>query len=275
MKVVVQGFKGCFHQEAAEHYFKSDLEIVETISFDDLAKKFNADQSIDYAIMAIENSIAGSILQNYRILREYRFRILGEINMAIHHNLMVLPGSRIDDIQEICSHPMALNQCLDFLSDFERVRLVESEDTALSAKRIRDGQLEQVAAIASKSAAELYELEIIAESIETSKVNYTRFFILQRDLDQIPEGSFNKASIYCRVGDEPGSLLKTLEVLREFNVNLSKLQSFPVLGKLSEYYFHMDLEFFDLSQYEKVIKALNDVTIELEVLGLYNKGKVV
>jgi len=271
-KVAVQGFKGCFHQEAAEIYFGTALDIVETISFDELAKSFTSDSSIDFAIMAIENSIAGSILQNYRILRENRFRIIGEIYMAIHHNLMVLPGTTLTDLEEICSHPMALNQCLKFLSPYDHVRLIESEDTALSAKRVREGQLKNVAAIASRSAASLYQLEILSENIETSKVNFTRFFILQRDDDPIPTGIFNKASIYCRVGHEPGSLLKTLEVLQEFNVNLSKLQSFPVLGKLSEYYFHMDLEFFKMDQYESVINKLDTVTLELEVLGLYNKG---
>lgn len=275
MKVIVQGYRGCFHQEAAESYFDDQLEIVESLSFIEQANKFIDDTSIDFAAMAIENSIAGSILQNYRILRERRFRIIGEIYLAIHHNFMVLPGASIDQLTEVTSHPMAINQCLDFLSQYPNLRLIESEDTALSAKRISEGGLKSTAAIASKSAAKLYGLEILDASIQSSAVNYTRFFILQRDQDELPSGDFNKASIYCRVSHQPGSLMTVLKVLRDFNVNLSKLQSFPVLGKINEYYFYLDLEFFNLLQYESVIQELNDATTELEVLGLYRKGKIV
>jgi len=187
---------------------------------------------------------------------------------------MTLPQQQISEIKEVHSHPMALNQCLEFLSKYPHIRLVESDDTALSAKNIRDKNLENVAAIASETAASIYNLEILNRGIETSNVNYTRFFIIQDGIQLLPKGEFDKASIFMRVSHEKGSLLRALECIYNNEINLSKLQSFPVLGKVNEYYFHMDLEFNDFKKYQKMMKEIESATLMVEVLGVYKKAKV-
>ncbi len=273
-KIIIQGYKGCFHEEAAQKYFRrEDLQTVPSDSFDALADLLSTQGQEHLAIMAIENSIAGSILQNYRILRERKFRVLGEVYLRIKHNLMALPGVKIEDLKQVSSHPMAINQCLDFFSDYN-IKLVKSEDTALSAKRVAEQGKATRGAIASKAAAKIYDLNILAESIETSKINYTRFFILQNGEQPIPQGIFNKASIYLRVLDKPGCLLKALQIIADNNSNISKLQSYPVLGKVNEYYFYLDLEFDDVSQYETIMENLKAVSSELTELGVYNKASV-
>ncbi len=274
-KIIVQGFPGCFHEEAAIKYFgRNDFEVVPAISFPVLAEKLVANPNDHMAIIAIENSIAGSLLQNYRILRENQLRVVGEVYLRIRHNFMVLPGQSIEDIKEVHSHPMALNQCLDFLNQYPGIRMVEAEDTALSAKRIREEQLKGIAAIASETAAEIYDLEILGKGIETSDVNYTRFFIVQDGTQVLKTGSYNKASIYLRVSHQKGSLLKVLKVIYQYNINLSKLQSYPVLGEVNAYYFHLDLEFENKDEYSQAIEALNKETMILEILGVYKKANV-
>jgi prephenate dehydratase len=273
-KIIIQGELGCFHEEAAQKYFgENGHSFVPAESFPILAARLDKHPSDHIAIMAIENSIAGSLLQNYRILREHKFRVVGEVYLRIKHNLMALPGQEVNEIKEVHSHPMALNQCLAYLSDKE-MKLVESEDTALSAKRIFEKQTRGVAAIAGRRAAELYGLEILAEGIETSKVNYTRFFIVQAMEKPIPESVVNKASIYLKVVDGRGKLLKVLDVINNHDINLSKLQSYPVLGQLSRYYFHLDLEFDDLHEFEKCMNELKSCTDSLEVLGTYQKAEI-
>lgn len=274
-KVIVQGVEGCFHEEAARKYFGDiPLDIVSARTFPELAAAL-VDNPIDHlAIIAIENSIAGSILQNYRIIRENHLRVIGEVYLRISHNLMALPGQKIEDVKEVHSHPMALNQCLDFLRSYPHIRLVEKEDTALSARSIVENNLIGVAAVASQTAADIYGLEILASSIETSKINYTRFFIAQDSTQSLSLASFNKASIYLRVPHQKGSLVQVLQIVSDHNINLTKLQSYPVLGKLNTYYFHLDLEFTDFDDYEECIDALQEVTSMIEVIGLYVKDKV-
>jgi prephenate dehydratase len=273
-KIIIQGYPGCFHEEAAVKYFESsELLTIPARTFPELAKKLLANPIDHLAIIAIENSIAGSLLQNYRILREHHFRVIGEVYLRIRHNLMALPGEDMMKIREVHSHPMALNQCLDFLNTYPEVLLVESEDTALSAKRVKEHQLNGVAAIGSATAARIYDLNVIAEGIETSKVNYTRFFIIQDDTQHVPEGDFDKASIYLRVKHEKGSLMKVLQHINDEDINMSKLQSYPVLGEAREYFFHIDLEFEQMDQYRRLIRRLEDCTIMVEVLGVYNKAK--
>lgn len=275
-KIIVQGVAGCFHEEAAHKYFGDlSLEIVPARTFPDLANTLVRNPNDHLAIIAIENSIAGSLLQNYRILRENHLRVIGEVYLRIKHNLMVLPGQRIEDIKEVHSHPMALNQCLDFLRMYPHIRLVEKEDTALSAKNILDKNLLEVAAIASETAAEIYGLEILAPSIETSKINYTRFFIAQDSTQALSLSDFNKASIYLRVPHQKGSLVQVLQMVSDHNINLSKLQSYPVLGEVNTYYFHLDLEFDDIDDYENCIDELQEVTSMIEVIGLYKKDEIV
>lgn len=273
-KVIVQGVAGCFHEEAAHKYFGGQpLDIVPARTFTDLADAIVHNANDHLAIIAIENSIAGSLLQNYRIIRENHLRVIGEVYLRIKHNLMALPGQSIDDIKEVHSHPMALNQCLDFLRRYPNIRLVEKDDTAQSAKNIKSNHLVGVAAIASETAANIYGLDILANGIETSKVNYTRFFIAQDSTQALALAAFDKASIYLRVPHQKGSLVKVLQIVSDHNINLSKLQSYPVLGEVNTYYFHLDLEFDDLDDYEDCIEELQEVTTMLEVIGLYKKDK--
>jgi len=205
------------------------------------------------------------------ILRENRFRVIGEVYLRIVHNLMALPEQKVDSLRTVASHPMAINQCLKYFRSYPNISLQESDDTALSAKRIREGLLPAEGAIASRRAADIYDLEILAAGIETSKTNYTRFFIVQHSDKALPDSAFNKASIYLRTSHEKGALLKVLEKIYSNNINLSKLQSFPILGEVNKYYFHLDLEFDGIADYENAIRELHDVTRMIEVLGVYQK----
>jgi prephenate dehydratase len=271
--IVIQGYHGSFHDVAAREYMNgAPINIIPASSFDELARTLSTHHSVDFGLIAIENSIAGSLLQNYRILRENHFWISGEIYLRIQHNLMAISGQNIRDIYELRSHPMAINQCLHFLKQYPHIRLIEAEDTALSAKEISEQNLIGSAAIASNLAANLYNLDILAENIETSKVNYTRFFVVQRRRRMKKNKDWNKATIYLRVTHDRGSLLKVLQRIHDHKINMSKLQSYPVLGKMSEYFFHIDLIFDDLSHYESLMENLLDVTIELEELGIYQRA---
>jgi len=271
-KIIVQGFPGCFHEEAAmKFYGQKKLDFVNARTFEQQAKTLQDNGDDHLAIIAIENSIAGTILQNYRILRENRFRVIGEVYLRIVHNLMALPEQKVDSLRTVASHPMAINQCLKYFRSYPNISLQESDDTALSAKRIREGLLPAEGAIASRRAADIYDLEILAAGIETSKTNYTRFFIVQHSDKALPDSAFNKASIYLRTSHEKGALLKVLEKIYSNNINLSKLQSFPILGEVNKYYFHLDLEFDGTADYENAIRELHDVTRMIEVLGVYQK----
>lgn len=272
-KLVIQGFPGSFHDEVARNYFGHNrIELIPTKSFNELAQILSEDESVHYAVMAIENSIAGSILQNYKLLRENKFWISGEVLLRISHQLMALPGQKIKDLHTVESHPMAIYQCTDFFKDHRHISLVESADTALSAEKVFKNELKGVGAIASKLAAEIYNLEILAEGIETSKVNYTKFVIISREAEYSSLGNANKASIYLRVPHSHGSLLKVLQIISDHQINISKLQSFPVLGMVNTYYFHLDLEFDVLDQYELCIEQMRKVSSGLEELGIYKKA---
>jgi len=271
-KLVTQGIPGSFHFEACHAYFEeADLDIVPVESFQELAQVLSGDDSADYGVMAIENSIAGSIIQNFKILRQYRFRIIGEVYLPIRHNLLVLPGTQMEDLTEVKSHPMALNQCLEFLENYPQIRKVSFTDTASSAKMIKEKNQKHTAAIASKAAAELYGLDILHSQIQTSDINYTRFVIMQSEDKVLPSGDFDKASIYLRTAHKKGSLLKVLQAIYDENINLSKLQSYPVEDDLNKYFFYLDLEFDDPQQYENAIAKLNRSTQHLEVLGVYKR----
>ena len=274
-KLIVQGFPGSFHDEAARKYFGSNrIEVIPARSFNELAIKLSADKSINYGVMAIENSIAGSILQNYRILRENDFWISGETFLRIKHNLMALPGQSIEDIKEVRSHPMAIYQCYDFLNQYEHIHITEAEDTALVAHEIKENKLNGIAAIGSSLAAKIHGLEVIESGIETSQMNYTRFIIISRDGEYTSLGNADKASIYLRVSHDQGSLLKVIQKIADHHINISKLQSFPVLGKINEYYFHLDLEFDHIAQYEDCIEEVKNVSHGLDELGIYKKAAI-
>jgi prephenate dehydratase len=224
----------------------------------------------DFAVIAIENARAGSILYNYTLIRESGLKILGEINLRIRQNLMALPGQTIKDIKEIRSHPIAISQCMAFLNDHPGITLIESDDTAASAKDISVNNLLGVAAIASASAAMFYGLEILADGIETYKKNYTRFLIIGHKSKGSRDG--NKTSVCFSVGHQPGSLANVLVKLAELDINLTKIQSVPRLNGSWEYMFYLDLELPDNSNIETIQNELNEYTRDLEVLGLYKKG---
>lgn len=272
-KIVIQGYPGSFHDEAAQRYFQEDIELIPADSFDQLAEILVARQA-HYGLMAIENSIAGTLLQNYRILREKNFWIQGEIYIRIKHNLLGIPGATIDQIKEVESHPMALNQCLDYLADYPYIKRTESKDTALSAQVVAQKGKAKKACIASLSAAKMYGLEVLAEGIESNKMNYTRFFVISRTKELYDSRKANKVSAYIRIPDTKGQLLKVLQKIEDHDLNLSKLQSFPVLGAFREYFFHIDIEFDHPDQYFHLKDDILEVTKEYEELGIYARADV-
>ncbi len=272
-KIAIQGGFGAFHEIAARHYFETEnIEIVPRNTFKDLFKSLKSRQA-DYGIMAIENSVAGSILPNYTLIMESGKKIIGEIFLRIKQNLVALPGQKISDIKEVYSHSMAILQCQPYFEKFPHIRLIESIDTALSAKEIRENELKGVGAIASHLAAEKYDLEILAESIETNKLNYTRFLILSDngDLQNSPDN--NKTSIYFSLSHKIGSLSKILSILSYYEMNLTKIQSMPIVGKEWHYHFYADMLYDDEELYRQSLNAIRPFTGELGILGEYKKGK--
>ncbi len=272
-QIVIQGYPGSFHDEAVRKYFGQELDLIPADSFDILANIIDRGDA-HYGMMAIENSIAGTLLQNYRILRERGYWIGGEVYLRIQHNLLVNPGTNIKDLKEIASHPMALNQCLEFLSDFPDTRLIESKDTALSAKNLSENPSPYKACIAAVGAAKLYGLEIAKEEIETNKSNYTRFFVISKEKEVYDTRKVNKVSAYIRIPDAKGQLLKVLQKIENHDLNLSKLQSFPVLGAFREYFFHMDIEFEHIDQYFHLKDDILSVTSEYDELGIYARADI-
>jgi prephenate dehydratase len=270
MKISIQGEKGCFHEVAARQFFcNDDIEIVPCSTFDQTLN-FVREGKADLAMMAIENARAGSILYNYSLIRESGLKMLGEHNLRIRQNLMALPGQTIHDIKQIRSHPIALAQCMMFLNQYPEITLVESDDTAGSAKLISEHKLKKIAAIAPFNAAEIYGLEILAEGIETYKKNYTRFLVIGSEDKGNKKG--NKVSVCFATGHKPGSLASVLVKLAEMNINLSKIQSVPRLNGDWEYMFYLDLELPDNSDMEMIESILKKYTSNLEILGIYYKG---
>ena len=272
-KVTIQGYPGSFHQEAARKFLGKHIEIIPCDNFRDVVKIGANKKESDGAVMAIENSIAGSILPNYNLLKKSNLSIVGEVYLQIKQNLLVNPGVTLEDIKEVHSHTMALQQCYAFLDQY-KWKLVESEDTALSAKHIHQHKSKHIAAIASKLAAEIYELEIIAPSIQTMKNNYTRFLILQREDTAKGVEDANKASVYFVTDHSKGSLVKVLSKIADAGINLSKLQSFPIPGSDFQYSFHADMEFDTIKQFDKVSEAIKKVTQEYKIYGVYKNGKL-
>jgi prephenate dehydratase len=270
-KVSIQGYEGSFHQEAARTFFGKQVEVIPCATFREVVKIAGNKKESDGAIMAIENSIAGSILPNYNLLQKSNLRITGEVYLQIKQNLLVNPGVKLEDIREVHSHTMALQQCYEFLDKY-KWKLVETEDTALSAKHIHQHKSKHIAAIASKLAAELFQLDMIAPSIQTMKNNYTRFLVLQREDMAAPVTDADKASVNFHTDHSKGSLAKVLTKIAEGGINLSKLQSFPIPGSDFKYSFHADMEFDSAEQFNQVIEAIRPLTAELKVYGLYKNG---
>jgi prephenate dehydratase len=270
MKIAIQGEAGCFHDVAARQYFVNEnIEIVPCSTFDmtiNTVKSGNA----DFALMAIENARAGSILYNYTLIRESGLKILGEHNLRVKQNLMALPGQSFSEIKEVRTHPIAISQCMSFLNKHPEIILIESDDTAGSARIIAENSLKGVGAIASTSTALLYKLEILAAGIETYSMNYTRFLVVGTKSKGIRNG--NKASVCFSLNHQPGSLAGVLTKLAELDINLSKIQSVPKFNGKWEYMFYLDLELGQNASIETIEIELNEYTTDLEVLGIYNKG---
>lgn len=270
-KIAIQGIAASFHEVAALTYFGQSIETIECLSFYDLCESLK-NEGADYAVMAIENSIAGSILPNYFLLQEYHFQIIGELYIPIHMHLLALPGTKIEQLKAIESHPMAIRQCSDYLHRLEGIEIRESDDTALSAKKIGDKKLKGVAAIANEFAAKRFGLAILEKRIETHKKNFTRFLILSRR-NGTPDGA-DKASISFEVANEVGSLADALMTFKANNINLTKIQSIPVIGKPSEYSIHVDLEWKNRKKYDVAMRTVMRQVRNLNVLGEYKKGKI-
>jgi prephenate dehydratase len=270
-RVSIQGYEGSFHQEAAQQYFSKQVEVIPCATFREVVKIAGNKKESDGGVMAIENSIAGSILPNYTLLQKSSLRIVGEIYLHIKQQLLVNRGVKLDDIREVHSHPMAIQQCLEYLDKYNW-KLVETEDTALSAKHVHQHRSKHIAAIASKLAAELFDLDVIAPNIHTIRNNYTRFLILQREDIAQPDPEANKASVNFHTDHSRGSLAKVLTRIAEGGINLSKLQSFPIPGTDWKYSFHADMEFETAQQFETVISAIRPLTAELKIYGTYKKG---
>ncbi len=268
LKLSIQGIEGCFHHVAAKAYFKEGFDISPSLTFDDTLQKQRSGET-DFAVMAIENSIAGSIIPNYQLLRKSGLKINGEVSIHIGQHLMALPGTRLEDVTEVQSHPMALHQCMEFFSNYPGIKLVESPDTAYSARNISQNKLQGVAAIASHLASDIYGLEILKEGIESHKDNYTRFLIIS---NQDFQGDPDKASIYFQTAHKSGSLGNVLQRISSFGINLSKIQSHPVPSKNILYGFYADLEIESSEQFLSLLAELRNETTVMEVLGIYKRN---
>jgi prephenate dehydratase len=274
IKVSIQGYEGSFHQYAAQQFFGKSVQVLPCATFREVVQLAADRKQSDGGVMAIENSIAGSILPNYNLLQKSNLRITGEIYLQINQNLMVNPGVSLDDIREVHSHPMALQQCLEYLDKYNW-KLIETEDTALSAKHVQQHRSKHIAAIASKLAAELFKLHVIAPNIHTMKNNYTRFLIIRREEHTVSIPEANKASLNFHTDHSRGSLARVLGTIADAGINLSKLQSFPIPGSEWKYSFHADMEFENLDQFNGVIERIKPITKALKIYGVYRKGKTV
>ena len=269
-RVAIQGIKASFHEEAAYKFFGRDIETVECNSFKQTCDVLD-DGKADFVVMAIENSIAGSLLPNYTLIREYNFAVVGEVYLPIQLHLLALPGVKFEDIKIATSHPIAIRQCVDFFEEFPQIQVIEGNDTAACAKKIKDNQLKDTVAIANALAAETYGLDIIERRIESNKKNFTRFLILRKDKTEVAKG-INKASICFQVGHHVGALSQVLQIFAELNVNLTKIQSMPVLGRRNEYYFYVDIEWKSIENYDSAIRKVLKFTVNFNIMGEYVKN---
>jgi prephenate dehydratase len=273
LKIAIQGIKGSNHHQVAKDYFGDDVTFVECSSFDILVDHL-INKTADKGVMAIENSIAGSIIPNYALVFHKNLHIIGEKYLNIHHNLMALKGQTIDDIKEVRSHPMALLQCNEFFKNYRHIKLVEDVDTAETAKSIQENQLKGIAAIAPKVAAELYDLEIIHSEIQTIKDNATRFIIVKTQNKALPEEEINKASVRFITDHKRGSLAAILNVMSDCNLNLTKIQSLPVIQTPWKYSFFVDVTFEKYKHFSKAKALLEIMAEEFKVLGEYKNARI-
>ena len=267
----IQGIKGSYHHIVANEFYGNKIDIDEFLTFEIMSSQL-AEGKSDASIMAIENSIAGSIIPNYSLIDEYNLSIVGECYLKISHNLLALENQSIDDIKEVHSHPMALLQCRDFFKKYPKIKLVEDTDTALSAKEIYLNNVKGRAAIASTLASDLYSLNILAKNIQTIKNNETRFVILERSTLN-SKSKFNKASIKFELDHKRGSLATILNVMSDCKMNLTKIQSIPKIETPWRYSFFVDITFESVDDYFKVKSIIEIMAKDFKVLGEYNNSK--
>ena len=273
VKVSIQGKLGSFHHIVAQRYFGDRLSLVTCNTFDSSVGAVMEDYA-DLAVMAIENSIAGSIIPNYALIDQNDLKIIGEYGLSIHHNFMALPDQKIEDIKEVHSHPMALLQCKNFFQNYPNIVLIESEDTAEEAYRISKDQIMGVGAIASSEAANMHNLNIMASSIQTIKNNITRFVIVQKKGELIPENKINKASLKFILDHQRGSLAAVLNVMSDCQLNLTKIQSLPVIETPGKYAFFVDVTFDDFNNYDKAKKLISIMASKFKILGEYTQHQI-
>lgn len=266
-KIAIQGIHGCFHEEAARIFYGKEVEILPCVNFEDEFDKVNKGMA-DGLIMAIENTVAGALLPNYALLHKYGKAIKGEVFLPIRQNLLVMPGVKIEELKEVHSHYMAIAQCREFFKEYPNIKLVESADTASAAREVAERGDRTIGAIASVLAAEMFGLEVLAPSIETHKQNFTRFLIMDDRLS-IPSYEINKASLCFTLPHRQGSLSHILSIFSFYELNLTKIQSLPIVGKEWQYFFYVDLKFNDYDRYRKGIDAVRPLVADIEILGEY------
>lgn len=272
-KIAIQGIQGSFHHQVAREYFNENFPLDECMSFELLVKSLKENKS-QKGIMALENSIAGSIIPNYALIDNNNLHIIGEHYLDIHMNLMAIKGQTIEDIKEVHSHPIALLQCAVFFSQYPHIKLIESGDTAETARRIQENNLKGIGAVASPIASKMYGLEILASGIHTVKSNKTRFVIVKTQNKELPKEEINKASIKFELDDTPGSLATVLNVMNNCKLNLTKIQSMPIIETPFQYSFFVDVVFEKYKHYEKAKNILQLMTTHFKVLGEYKNGKL-
>ena len=271
--VAIQGIKGSFHHIVSQQFFEKPVDCIDCLTFDRVVDALIT-KECDAAVMALENSIAGSIIPNYALIDKYGLHIVGEHYLDIQHNLMAWPSQTIDDIKEVYSHPMALLQCKEFFRDFPHIKLVEDKDTAEVAERIHLKELKGIGAIASAKAAEIFELDILARSIQTIKHNETRFVIVKRVNSEVPEDQINKASVKFEANHKRGSLAAILNVMSDCRLNLTKIQSLPIIEKPWKYAFFVDVTFEEYNDFKKAKSLINIMADGFKVLGEYKNAKL-
>jgi len=271
--VAIQGVKGSFHHIVSEQYFGNQMYVKECLTFDATVENLLA-KKVDAVIMALENSIAGSIIPNYALIDSHNLHIVGEQYLDIQHNLMALPNQDIADITEVHSHPMALLQCKEFFKKYPHIKLIEDKDTAEVAQRIHKNNLKNVGAIASVLAADIFELNILAKSIQTIKLNETRFVIVKRENHEFPESEINKASVKFELEHKRGSLATILNVMSDCKLSLTKIQSLPKIETPWSYAFFVDVTFDDYEDYKKAKSILKIMAQDFKILGEYKNAKL-
>ena len=269
--VAIQGYQGCFHEQAARLFYASDLEVVECDTFKGLFEALD-EGTADAAAMAIENTVSGGLIHNFELLRSQSRQVKGEVYIRIQQNLMALPGQRLEDIREVRTHYMAINQTRPwFEQNAPWIRLTESEDTAKSAAQVASDGLRGVGAVASTLAADLYGLQILAPGIETYKQNFTRFLIIDESLE-VPEARRDKAILCFTLPHKPGSLAQILTILSFYDMNLTRIQSLPIPGREWQYFFYADIKFADYARYQLALQAVRPLIEDFQILGEYHSA---